>query len=66
MKQKPCIQAIPDVVESLRDIAVLCMRLARQCPDVETSHGLEEVGFAVMSQAAELESFEADVDKGAA
>ena len=66
MKQKPSIRAIPDVVQSLRDIAVLCMRLARECPDVETSHGLEEVGFAVMAQAAELESFSGEAAQGAA
>jgi hypothetical protein len=44
-----------EVVKYLRDIAQICTRLARACPDLPTSHGLEEVAIDLMTKAQELE-----------
>jgi hypothetical protein len=42
-------------VEYLRDIAQICTRLARACPDLPTSQGLEEIAIDLMAKAKELE-----------
>jgi hypothetical protein len=44
-----------EVAEYLRDIALTCTRLARACPDVPTSLGLEEIAIDLMAKAKELE-----------
>jgi hypothetical protein len=44
-----------DVIKYLRDVAQTCIRLARACPDLPTSRGLEEVAMDLMTKAQELE-----------
>jgi len=44
-----------DLVKFLRDQAQACARLARDCRDTTTSHGLEEVAIMLAAKAAELE-----------
>jgi hypothetical protein len=45
-----------EVIHYLREIAQTCTRLARTCPHLATSHGLEEVAVDLMAKANELES----------
>jgi hypothetical protein len=40
----------------LREKAHYCVALARDCPDLTTSHALEALGHELMEKAAELES----------
>lgn len=44
-----------NVVTYLRELAQTCTRLARACPHLATSHGLEEVAHDLMAKAQELE-----------
>jgi hypothetical protein len=44
-----------DTIKYLRDVAQCCTRLARNCPDVTTAHGLEEIAVDLMAKAQELE-----------
>jgi hypothetical protein len=44
-----------DTIKYLRETAQTCARLARTCPHVATSHGLEEVAVDMMNKAKELE-----------
>lgn len=44
-----------EIVKYLREIAHTCTRLARACPDLVTSHGLEEVAVDLMAKARQLE-----------
>jgi len=46
---------ISDVVKYLRELAQTCTRLARVCPHVATSQGLEAVAADLMAKARELE-----------
>jgi hypothetical protein len=39
----------------LRDQAHRCVRLARDCPHLPTSHELEVIGVELMERAAELD-----------
>jgi hypothetical protein len=39
----------------LREQAQRCVRLARDCPHVPTSHELEAMGVELMERAAELD-----------
>jgi hypothetical protein len=39
-----------EVVKYLRGIAQICTRLARVCPDLPTSHGLEEIAMLSYKQ----------------
>jgi hypothetical protein len=39
----------------LRDQAHRCVRLARDCPHLPTSHELEAIGVELMERAAELD-----------
>lgn len=39
----------------LRQQATNCVRLARVCPDVPTSHQLEAIGTELMARAAQLD-----------
>ena len=44
-----------DTIKYLREIAQACTRLARTCPHLSTSHGLEEIAVDLMAKAHELE-----------
>lgn len=44
-----------DTVQFLREHAQTCTRLARDCPDRPTAHGLEEVAISLAAKAEELE-----------
>ena len=44
-----------DVAAYLKEKAHHCMRLARSCPDRETSHALEAMGLEFLDRATELE-----------
>ena len=44
-----------ELIIYLRDIAQRCIRLARECPDPVTSHGLEAIAVDLMAKARELE-----------
>jgi hypothetical protein len=46
-----------ETIQYLREIAQTCTRLARACPDLSTSHGLEEVALDLTAKAKELEEF---------
>jgi hypothetical protein len=46
---------ITGTVEYLRDLAQICTRLGRGCPDLATAHALEAIGFDLMAKAKELE-----------
>ena len=45
-----------DDTSYLREKAQYCATLARDCPDVTTSHALEALGVELMEKAAEIES----------
>ena len=45
----------PETIKYLRDVAQTCTRLARACPHLATSHGLEEIAVDLMAKAEELE-----------
>jgi hypothetical protein len=47
---------IAEIIKYLRELAQTCTRLARTCPHLETSHGLEEVALDLMMKAKELEN----------
>jgi hypothetical protein len=49
---------IAEIVIYLREMAQTCTRLARACPDLSTSHGLEEVAVDLMMKAKELEALD--------
>jgi hypothetical protein len=44
-----------DLIRYLREMAQTCTRLARACPHLATSHGLEEVAHNLMAKAKELD-----------
>ena len=44
----------------LREQAQRCVRIARQCPHLPTSHELEAIGVELMAKAAELDELWAD------
>ena len=44
-----------DTIRFLREHAQTCTRLARDCPDRATAHGLEEVAISLAAKAEELE-----------
>jgi hypothetical protein len=44
-----------DTVRFLREHAQTCTRLARDCPDRATAHGLEEVAISLAAKAEQLE-----------
>jgi hypothetical protein len=46
---------ISDVAKYLRELAQTCTRLARVCPHLATSQGLEEIAADLMAKARELE-----------
>jgi CheY-like chemotaxis protein len=48
------------VIKYLREIAQSCTRLARTCPHLPTSHGLEEVAIDLMTKAKELEELHSE------
>jgi hypothetical protein len=43
------------VVTYLGDLAHRCVRLARNCPHIQTQHGLEELAAELMAKALEIE-----------
>jgi hypothetical protein len=45
----------------LREQANICVRLARVCTDLPTSHQLEEIGSELMARAAELDDLLANL-----
>jgi hypothetical protein len=47
---------IADIVNYLRELAQTSTRLARVCPHVATSRGLEEIAADLMAKARELET----------
>jgi len=49
-----------DLTSCLREKASLCVRLARDCPDVSTSHQLEAIGTDLMLKAEELDGLLGD------
>lgn len=49
---------VREIIRYLRDIAQTCTRLARACPDLATSRGLEEVALDLMAKASELAQFQ--------
>jgi hypothetical protein len=49
-----------EVIKYLRDLAQTCTRLARACPHVATSHGLEEIALDLMAKAKELEDIQSN------
>jgi hypothetical protein len=49
---------IRETVDYLREVALTCTQLARTCPHVPTSHGLEEIAVGLMARATELEQSE--------
>ena len=44
----------------LREQAQRCVQLARDCPDVPTSHQLETIGVELMLKAKEIDDLLAD------
>ena len=44
----------------LREQAHLCVKLARDCPDVSTSHRLEAIGVELMFKAKEIDELLSD------
>jgi hypothetical protein len=48
---------ISDIVEYLRERALICTRLARACSDLATSRELEGLATDLMAKAKELEEF---------
>ena len=54
LKDTPPV-TMTETIKYLREIAHTCTRLARTCPDVATSHGLEEIAVDLMAKAQELE-----------
>ena len=49
---------IAELIRYLRESAQTCIRLARACPDLATSHGLEELAADLMAKAKELEDLQ--------
>jgi hypothetical protein len=43
-----------NVITYLRDAAQRCIKLARDCPHVQTHHRLEELAAELMAKALEL------------
>lgn len=46
---------ITDIVKYLRELAQTCTRLARVCPDLATSQGLQAIAADLMAKARELD-----------
>jgi len=44
-----------ELIGYLRQMAQTCARLARACPHLATSHGLEEIAHDLMAKAKEVE-----------
>ncbi len=44
-----------DIIKYLRELALKCAHLARDCPHVDTAHGLEEISVSLMEKASELQ-----------
>jgi hypothetical protein len=51
---------IREITGYLREVALTCTRLARACPHLPTSHGLEEIAVTLMAKIAELEQFQSE------
>jgi hypothetical protein len=51
---------IAQLVKYLRESAQTCVRLARTCPHLSTSQGLEELATDIMAKAKELEELNLD------
>jgi hypothetical protein len=49
---------MPATATYLREQAHRCVRLARECPHLPTSHELEALGIEFMERAAELDKRE--------
>jgi hypothetical protein len=49
-----------EITNYLREVALTCTRLARACPHLPTSHGLEEVAAGLMTKAAELKRLQSE------
>jgi hypothetical protein len=49
---------IPDIIEYLRERALICVRLARTCPHLATSHELEALAADLMAKARQLEELQ--------
>lgn len=47
----------------LREQAQRCVQLAKDCPDISTSHQLEAIGVDLMLKAAEIDELIADLAK---
>jgi hypothetical protein len=45
-----------NVVTYLRDVAHRCVQLVRNCPHMQTQHGLEELATELMAKALEIEN----------
>ncbi|MBO0716795.1 MAG: hypothetical protein J2P55_05595 [Rhizobiales bacterium] len=48
---------VAEIANYLRNTAHTCMLLARACPDMATSRGLEEVAIDLIAKAKEIEEF---------
>jgi hypothetical protein len=46
---------VAEITNYLRSTAHTCIFLARACPDMATSRGLEEVAIDLMAKAKEIE-----------
>jgi hypothetical protein len=51
---------IPQLVKYLRETAQSCVRLARSCPHLPTSHCLGEIAMDLTAKAKELEDLNLD------
>jgi hypothetical protein len=51
---------IREITSYLREVALTCTRLARACPHLPTSHGLEEMAVTLMTKATELEHLQSE------
>jgi hypothetical protein len=51
---------IAQLVKYLRETAQSRVRLARTCPHLPTSHGLEEIAADLMAKAKELDDLNLD------
>ena len=52
---------VPISANYLRERAQKCVRLARDCPDRQTSHELEALSIDLMEKAAEVDALLADL-----
>lgn len=61
MRSNGCSNDMSVDTSYLRMQASNCVRLARECPDVPTSHQLEAIGTELMAKAAQLDELLADL-----